>query len=215
MQRDKGKTWEQAVARAFRSIFGDDVRRGWQSRAGSDDPDIVGVPKFWVEAKHHKVVNIAEAIRQVLKAQKKHTPLRQALTGLPANRWPLVVSKSNRADPLATMLWNDFLELVKDWALLGEAVDGLSNRLKDLTPKRDTLGEVFLASKALLDVTLPSSAPIPDPDAMVRALARLKKAVDAAGAAPQTREELSGVPAPALIPQGPPGAPAPAPDDKY
>jgi hypothetical protein len=96
--RNKGKVWEREVARELRAIFGASIKRGWQCREGQDDCDVTGSP-FWVEAKHHRVVNIGAAMRQAM-----------ADTKGPA---PLVVSKSNRCEPLATMRWSDFLALVR------------------------------------------------------------------------------------------------------
>ena len=63
--RNKGKRWEQDVARIMRDIFGpDEIRRGWQSREGDDEPDIVGVPEFWVECKRQKRSNFRAALKQ-------------------------------------------------------------------------------------------------------------------------------------------------------
>ena len=98
MQRTKGKVWEREVAKELRAIFGPGVKRGWQARAGNDACDVDGSP-FWVEAKHHKIVNIPAAYRQA----------GSDTDGRPV----LVVSKSNRSEPLATMRWADFLELLR------------------------------------------------------------------------------------------------------
>jgi len=62
--RNKGKRWEQDVARTMREIFGDQVRRGWQSREGSDAPDVDGVPRFWIECKRQIRTNIKAALLQ-------------------------------------------------------------------------------------------------------------------------------------------------------
>lgn len=74
--RNKGKRWEQDVARTMRAIFGDHVKRGWQSRAGDDDPDIVGVPHFWIECKRQKRTNFRAALRQAgVACPDDHMPL--------------------------------------------------------------------------------------------------------------------------------------------
>lgn len=112
MSRDKGKAWERVVAAKLRAIFGSGVKRGWQARQGSDAPDVEGVP-WWVEAKHHRVVNIGQAVRQALAAVKK------AKSKLPV----LIASRSNRQEPLATMLLEDWLQLVGELANLRAAVD--------------------------------------------------------------------------------------------
>jgi hypothetical protein len=63
--RNKGRRWEQDVARRMRAIFtSEEIRRGWQSREGDDEPDVVGVPHFWVECKRQKRTNFRAALRQ-------------------------------------------------------------------------------------------------------------------------------------------------------
>ena len=98
MQRNKGKAFEQAVARDLREIFGDEVRRGWQAREGSDDPDII-CPLVAPECKHQIRPNIPAALEQALKAT-------------PPGKYAVAVTKANRTEPLATMRWADFLDLL-------------------------------------------------------------------------------------------------------
>lgn len=141
MQRDKGKRWEREIAARLREIFGEDVRRGWQARSGGDDPDIVDVPNFWVEAKHHKVVNIGAAIRQVLIAKKKKD-----------DRWPLIVSKSDRQEPLATMTWESFLEMLRQWWEARAATETMTNKLATLSPKRDELMNVVMIAQEVFPI---------------------------------------------------------------
>lgn len=53
-QREKGKRGERMLAEELRNTFpelAEQIRRGWQSRSGSDDPDVVGVPGVWFESK--------------------------------------------------------------------------------------------------------------------------------------------------------------------
>ena len=152
MQRNKGKRWEQEVAACLRKIFGESVRRGWQARAGGDDPDIVDVPNFWIEAKHHKVVNIGAAIRQVLTAKKKNDP-----------RWPLIVSKSDRQEPLATMTWGNFLEILHQWWESIETNEELGSKLAALTPKRDDLLSLVTAAQGVLPILEQSNYRDPNP----------------------------------------------------
>lgn len=129
LSRNKGRAWEQEVARGLRAIFGEEVKRGWQARSGSDASDIENAAHFYVEAKHHKVVNIYAAVKQVLTAQKTFKD----------DRWPLVVSKSNRAEPLATMLWVDFLKLLTEWWELKNAQLQVVKKLVDTKPTRAVL----------------------------------------------------------------------------
>lgn len=99
-QRDKGKRWEQAVARMFREAMpGVSVRRGWQSRSGSDAPD-VEVPKWWVECKSGKMPNPRAALRQAVEATDGRTPV--------------AVIKDDRQEPFVAMRLADFLELVRE-----------------------------------------------------------------------------------------------------
>jgi hypothetical protein len=101
-QRQKGKRGERETAARFREIFGDGVRRGWQTRHGHDDPDICGVP-FLVENKRHKKVNVRAAVAQALADKEKSGDKRPIL----------VVAHEDQRKPLAVMLLDDFLELVR------------------------------------------------------------------------------------------------------
>jgi hypothetical protein len=106
MQRRKGKVWERDVAQLFRAAMpGIDARRGHQSRSGSDDADVTGVPFFWIEAKHQKSPHPEAALRQ---AQEACTD---------ATRWPIAVLKRDRTAPFVCMDFEDFLELVSVWYL--------------------------------------------------------------------------------------------------
>lgn len=105
MQRNKGKAFEQAIARDLREIFGAEVRRGWQAREGSDDPDII-CPMIAPECKHQIRPNIPAALEQALRAT-------------PPDKYAVAVTKANRSEPLATMRWADFLDLVQTcWQLM-------------------------------------------------------------------------------------------------
>jgi len=120
MQRRKGRRWEQDVAAVFRALFGQQVKRGWQTREGHDAPDVDGTP-FHIEAKHHRTVNIAAAIKQALADRKANGD----------TRWVLAVTKSDRQVPLATMPFDEFMQLVREWV---DAKEELSEtvRLLDL-----------------------------------------------------------------------------------
>lgn len=106
LSRNKGKVWEREVATVFRALFGDQVRRGWQARNGHDAPDVEGVPRFLIEAKHHHVVNIAAAVKQAVCDRAKKGEL---------DKWVLAVTKSDRAMPLATMPLSEFMQLLREW----------------------------------------------------------------------------------------------------
>lgn len=103
--RRKGHGFEREVARRFRDIMPDaaeNIRRGWQSRYGHDEPDVI-VPFFTVECKAQKQPNIRAALAQAEENNKE---------GL---RWPAAICKSNRQEPTVTMRLDDWLELVKQW----------------------------------------------------------------------------------------------------
>jgi hypothetical protein len=59
MSRQKGKRGEREVAARLKSIFGNDIRRGYQARSGKDEPDVTGeaMPKWLhVEVKYRNVI---------------------------------------------------------------------------------------------------------------------------------------------------------------
>ena len=62
--RANGKTWERQVASDLRAVFGAQVRRGWQSRQGADEPDVTGIPHLWVECKNVRNFNIEKTLEQ-------------------------------------------------------------------------------------------------------------------------------------------------------
>jgi hypothetical protein len=102
LSRNKGKTYEQAVARGYRELYGERVKRGWQAREGSDAPDVEGVP-YWVECKHHKKVSIRAAYEQAAEAA--------AAAG---SKLPVVVhTKDNGAVPLVTLTEEAWLFVLK------------------------------------------------------------------------------------------------------
>lgn len=71
--RAKGRRGEQIVATILRSHMPEiasAIRRGWQNRLGADDPDICGLPGFWLEHKCGKQPNIRAALKQARTAAK-------------------------------------------------------------------------------------------------------------------------------------------------
>lgn len=69
-RRRKGHDWEREVAALFRSVGYPEARRGWQARSGTDDPDIVGVPGYWIECRCRDYINIPAALRKALTDRK-------------------------------------------------------------------------------------------------------------------------------------------------
>lgn len=99
--RTKGANFERDLVHRFREAMpGAEVRRGLQSR-GAEVAD-VEVPCFWVEAKAYKKARIQAAMDQ-------------AVAEAPPGKMAVVVSKDDRRPPLATLLLDDFLELVGEW----------------------------------------------------------------------------------------------------
>jgi hypothetical protein len=100
--RRKGHSFERAMVHRFAEVFGaENVRRGLQYREGSECPDVV-VPGFWTECKRGRKTNIRAALAQAIEASEGK--------GL----WPVAVCKDDHANATATMLLDDFLELLRE-----------------------------------------------------------------------------------------------------
>jgi hypothetical protein len=100
--RIKGQVWERALVKRFRDAMPDaEIKRGMQFRSGEEAPD-VEMPCFRVEAKHHNRTNIKAALRQAIEAA-------------PKGRWPIAVCKDDHQPAMATMLLDDFLDLIAEW----------------------------------------------------------------------------------------------------
>jgi hypothetical protein len=101
-QRDKGKRFERQVAAALRDVAGD-TRRGWQTRSGSDEPDVIcgALGDCWLECKTGARPNIVAAMEQ-------------ARRDAPAGRAPVAITHWDRSVTLVTMDWCDWLEWVRE-----------------------------------------------------------------------------------------------------
>ncbi len=96
--RTKGKRWELDVVHRFRAEMpGLEIRRGAQSRGGSEAPD-VDVPGLWVECKHGQKVNHRAA-------------LAQAIRDAAGTRMPVAICKDDRSEPIVILRLDDFLAL--------------------------------------------------------------------------------------------------------
>jgi len=96
--RDKGRRWEQEVARRLREVFPDiEIRRGQQGD-GAHHADVV-CPLIHVEAKAGSAWTYESA-------------LQQAIRDADARKWPVVMAKRDRGMPVALMPLDDFLELL-------------------------------------------------------------------------------------------------------
>jgi hypothetical protein len=107
-EREKGRRGEQELARIFRSRLprlAERIKRGWQTRLGSDDPDVNGLP-WWVECKVGKAPNILAALRQADKASD----------GRPS----VACTKKDYGEWLVTLRLSDWLDMIAPALNLGD-----------------------------------------------------------------------------------------------
>lgn len=166
MSRNKGKVWEREVASMFREVVGDAVKRGWQAREGHDAADVENVPLLWIEAKHHRVVNIAAGLKQAIDAAGKAK----------SKLWPIVIGKSNRCEPTATMQLVDFLKLYREWFRVHAVAEQMTEVLATLVPRRDLLVQLITAARGAVVMM----APGPERVALLNALAAIPNGVEKA-----------------------------------
>ena len=76
-QREKGKRGEREAVQALQAIY-PRAHRGWQSRDGSDAPDVDATP-YWVEVKRGKRCNIKAALKQATEAAQAAQDTRPVL----------------------------------------------------------------------------------------------------------------------------------------
>lgn len=103
-QRVKGRRFEQEVATMFRAAMpsaAETIRRGWQTRKGTDAPDVI-VPFFSPECKVGKMPNPRAALEQA----------RSAVT---AGTIPLAVIKDDFKEPFVVIGAEDFFGLIGQW----------------------------------------------------------------------------------------------------
>lgn len=124
LSREKGKRFEQELARDFREAFGivaDKIRRCWEraQRKGHD----LDVPGFAVEAKRYAKIAVypwmAQAIRQA------------EGTGLT----PVLIVRADHKDALVIMRLSDWVEVAKQKVLdncLGSVEDVRPSSTKDV-----------------------------------------------------------------------------------
>ena len=98
----KGKNFERSTAARIRDAMpGATVQRGLQYRSGEEVAD-VEMPVFWLELKKHRLCNIRAA-------------LRQAQRTCPPGRIATAITQDDRARPMVTMDFDDWLEFVREW----------------------------------------------------------------------------------------------------
>ncbi len=99
--RQKGARGERALAAELREAFphhADTIRRGWQSRQGSDDPDVI-FPGYHFESKNTAKPNCLAALRQAIDDAKD-------------GNIPIAVLRQARSYPVACIRWEDLLRLL-------------------------------------------------------------------------------------------------------
>lgn len=102
-QREKGKRGERALATALREAFPElasALRRGWQTRAGDDDPDVVGLPGVWLESKCGAMPNVRRALRQAREAAQSRAI-------------PVAVIRDDRRAPFVALSLDDFTRILR------------------------------------------------------------------------------------------------------
>lgn len=114
----KGRKWEQAVAKTLRPIFGDEeVYRGHQDRrggaGGGEGADVEGTP-YYVECRHEQKYNWRRHIRETLtKRTEREDPRPIVLVAKDDQKPPGWKVGQPGTPPIAIMLWDDLLELLK------------------------------------------------------------------------------------------------------
>ena len=104
-QREKGKRGERAlvdVLKRWLPEIAHQIRRGWQSRMGSDDPDVVGVPGCWFESKCGAQPNPRAALKQALADKGKGDVA-------------IAVVRDDRCEPFVVMRLDDFMPFLRAW----------------------------------------------------------------------------------------------------
>lgn len=99
--RQKGQRGEREVAKLIHDTLGHDTHRGFQSRGGSEQPDVVGLPGHHVEVKRTEKLQIWAAMRQ-------------AEDDCDEASMPIVFARKSR-EPWLVILWaEDYLRLLKE-----------------------------------------------------------------------------------------------------
>ena len=102
LSREKGARFEREVARELREIFGEDSRRGFQYRDGREAGDVLN-PVFFIECKRHRRCNVKAALKQAVENCNDKT------------KYPIAVTRDDNERSIATMDFEDFKDLVREW----------------------------------------------------------------------------------------------------
>jgi hypothetical protein len=118
MQRRKGASFEREVAKLFTEALRVDCRRGLvQCRSSSEAADVELPPEvpLWLECKHHKKVNLHDALAQADEACDKWVIVNQHIE---EPKWPAAIVKDNGKAPLAVMYAEDFAKMMGHYLTL-------------------------------------------------------------------------------------------------
>lgn len=99
--RGKGKRGERELATALRRIW-PKAKRGWQTRAGSDDADVVA-PYFWWECKTGAKPNPRAALLQAQEAS------------VGSNKLPVAWIRDDKKKAFVVMDFEDFMTMLIDF----------------------------------------------------------------------------------------------------
>lgn len=107
--RTKGASYERELVHVFRSVMpGADIKRGLQSRSGSDVAD-VECPIFWIEAKRGKKPNPRAALAQAIDASQG------------THKIPLAIIRDDHCDAFCVLTLDDMLEFIETFWELSNA----------------------------------------------------------------------------------------------
>lgn len=101
--KQKGARFERLLASKFRDYGYSDARRTAQYCGNTGEAaDVVGLPYIHVEAKHQERMSLYDWMEQ---AKRDARP----------GEYPVVFHKKNNADILVTMIFDDFMEIYKEF----------------------------------------------------------------------------------------------------
>lgn len=98
--RTKGREYEQRIARLYRAKHYK-AKRGWQSREGDDDPDVVIDLPLWLECKHYARGGLAFRAYQ------------QAQQAAPISHIPVVHMHEDRGEHLTVLNTADWFRVLE------------------------------------------------------------------------------------------------------
>ena len=123
-RRVKGANFERAIAKLFAGIYNDTemkyIRRGNQTRSGSDAPDVI-TPDFWIECKFHsREPNIRKALEQAREAKPYYD-----------DRFICAITKTNNNKPIFSMFLDDMLMFWEKFDVDFDNIAKIGNENKD------------------------------------------------------------------------------------